>query len=42
MRDLIEVKDFTDQKEGNEVSVLVSAQVPDIKVLYHSENYKHK
>ena len=42
MCDLIEVKDFTEQKEGNEVSELVSAQVPDIKVLYHSENYKHK
>ena len=42
MCDLIECKDFTEQKEGNEVSELVSAQVPDIKVLYHSENYKHK
>ena len=42
MCDLIEVKDFTDQKENNEVSELVSAQIPDIKVLYHSENYKHK
>ena len=39
---LIECKDFSEQKEGNEVSELVSAQVPDIKVLYHSENYKHK
>ena len=42
MCDLIECKDFTEQKDGNEVSELVSAQVPDIKVLYHSENYKHK
>ena len=42
MCDLIEVKDFTDQKDSNEVSELVSAQIPDIKVLYHSENYKHK
>ena len=42
MCDLIECKDFTEQKENNEVSELVSAQVPDIKVLYHSENYKHK
>ena len=36
MCDLIECKDFTEQKEGNEVSELVSAQVPDIKVFYHS------
>ena len=42
MCDLIEVKDFTEQKENNEVSELVSAEAPDIKVLYHSENYKHK
>ena len=42
MCDLIECKDFTEQKDSNEVSELVSAQVPDIKVLYHSENYKHK
>ena len=42
MCDLIECKDFTEQKDDNEVSELVSAQVPDIKVLYHSENYKHK
>ena len=42
MCDLIECKDFNEQKEGNEVSELVSAQVPDVKVLYHSENYKHK
>ena len=42
MCDLIECKDFTEQKDNNEVSELVSAQVPDIKVLYHSENYKHK
>lgn len=42
MCDLIEVKDFTEQKDNNEVSELVSAQVPNIKVLYHSENYKHK
>ena len=42
MCDLIECKDFTEQKDDNEVSELVSAQVPDIIVLYHSENYKHK
>ena len=43
MCDLIECKDFKDQEEtNNEVSELVSAQVPNIKVLYHSENYKHK
>ena len=42
MCDLIECKDFTEQKDNNEVSELVSAQIPDIKVLYHSENYKHK
>ena len=42
MCDLIECKYFTEQKDSNEVSELVSAQLPDIKVLYHSENYKHK
>ena len=42
MCDLIECKDFKDQEESNEVSELVSAKLPDIKVLYHSENYKHK
>ena len=42
MCDLIECKDFTEQKDNNEVSELVSAQLPNIKALYHSENYKHK
>ena len=42
MCDLIEVKDFTEQKGENEVSELVSAQLPNIKSLFHSENYKHK
>ena len=43
MCDLIECKDFTEQGvDKNEVSELVSAQVPKIKSLFHSENYKHK
>ena len=43
MCDLIECKDFKDQgDDSNEVSELVSVKLPDIKVLYHSENYKHK
>ena len=42
MCDLIEVKDFTEQKDSNEVSELVSAELPTIKSLFHSENYKHK
>ena len=43
MCDLIECKDFKEQGESdNEVSELVSVKLPDIKVLYHSENYKHK
>ena len=43
MCDLIECKDFKEQGEdNNEVSELVSVKLPDIKVLYHSENYKHK
>ena len=42
MCDLIECKDFTEQKGDNEVSELVSAQLPNIKSLFHSENYKHK
>lgn len=42
MCDLIEVKDFTEQKDNNEVSELVSAQLPKIKSLFHTENYKHK
>ena len=42
MCDLIECKDFTEQKDNNEVSELVSAQVPNIKSLFHTENYRHK
>ena len=42
MCDLIEVKDFTEHKGENEVSELVSAELPTIKSLFHSENYKHK
>ena len=41
--DLIECIDFKDQgDDNNEVSELVSAKLPDIIVVYHSENYKHK
>ena len=40
MCDLIECKDFKDQgDDNNEVSELVSAQLPKIKSLFHSENY---